>query len=247
MRRALTVLAISLSTLVSSGAAQARVTIFAASSLSSAVDQSTDLLPNSIDVATSYAGTQTLARQIIAGAPADIFISANQAWMDYVIAAGLVSDLGAHAFARNSLVAVAPSRSALTTHSLRAIGERPSLRVAMGDPETVPAGIYSKQALIGRDLWETFNQRLIVGSSVRSVLLWVERDEADIGFVYASDAKQSNKVSIVEDFSSTDHAPIVYTIAVLEGRERDEVREVFEHLMSAKTGDILNELGFHAP
>lgn len=247
MRRALAILVASVCIVAAPKMVQARVTIFAASSLSGVVDQSTEMLPADIDVATSYAGTQTLARQIIAGAPVDIFISANKAWMNYVISEGLVSEERTRTFARNRLIAVVPYGSVLAEKSLHAISERPRLRVAIGDPVTVPVGIYAKEALVRRDLWDGYSQRLLVGSSARSVLLWVERNEADVGFVYLSDAEQSKEVISIETFTPADHGPILYTIGLVGENESDEVREVFNHLLSAKTEDILSALGFLAP
>lgn len=175
----------------------------------------------------SFAGSSALARQIEAGAPADLFISADEEWMDYVAGRKLLRPGSRTAFLSNRLVLIAPvdSRLRLTIGRgfpiARALGTG---RLAMADPAAVPAGKYGRAALTKLGVWPGVAGRIASAENVRAALALVERGEAPLGIVYATDAKASARVRIVGAFPTASHPPILYPMALLRtARNRDAV------------------------
>ena len=167
----------------------------------------------------SFAASSALARQVEAGAPADVFISADEAWMDHVAAAGFVAPGSRAPFLVNALVLIAPASSRVALAIRPGFALRRALgagRLAMGDPDAVPAGIYGKQALTRLGVWPQVEGRLARAESVRAALALVARGEAPLGVVYATDARAEPRVRVVGAFPPASHAPIVYPIARLK-------------------------------
>ena len=166
----------------------------------------------------SFAGSSTLARQIEHGAPADVFVSANQAWMDYLESRGSLVSGSQSQFGSGRLVVVAPPDLKMSIQMTRdfSISDAFSGRLAIADPTNVPAGLYAKQALTGMGWWDGLSDRLAIGHDVRAALAFVERGACDVGIVYATDARVSKGVRVVSTFPDSLHDPIRYIAAVVE-------------------------------
>ena len=195
----------------------------------------------------SFAASSALARQIENGAPADLFISADEEWMDAIEARGLLRPGTRSDLVGNRLVLVAPagSRAAVAlapgADLAAALGDG---RLAMADPDAVPAGRYGKAALESLGLWRAVEARIARAENVRAALALVERGEAPLGIVYATDARASGRIRVVAPFPAGGHPPIVYPIAQLAhstGAEADAFRQ---YLLSAEGRAIFARFGF---
>ncbi len=197
----------------------------------------------------SFAASSALARQIGAGAPADLFISADEEWMDDVAARGLIVPATRRDFLANRLVLVAPAASAarLTIRPrfplAAALGKG---RLAMADPDAVPAGRYGKAALTSLGVWPSVADRIARAENVRAALALVERGEAPLGIVYATDARASRGVRVVGTFPAASHAPITYPIARLKTATSDDAEGFRAFLVSRAGKAIFARYGFIA-
>lgn len=218
--------------LLASPAWAERITVFAASSLTSALSEIAVEFEERTghEVTLSFAGSATLARQILAGAPADLFLSANPIWMDAVaseIVAGTRSDL-----LGNSLVLIAPAPSdpvPLTSEALLTQLENGPLAMAL--IEAVPAGLYGKAALSHLELWEPLQPHVAQTDNVRAALALVALGEAPLGIVYATDASSDRRVTTVAEFAPETHPPIRYPVAALT--DRTATRLFLDYLLDA--------------
>ena len=232
-------------------AARADVLVFAAASLGGPLDRAAAEFRGSTSgrITLSYGASATLAHQIANGAPADLFLSANEEWMDYLADRRLIDAASRRDLFGNSLVLIAPA----ATGSEVAIGPNMPLgrllgdgRLAIGDPAFVPAGEYGKAALAALGLWPQVENRLAPTADVRAALALVARGEAPLGIVYATDAAGVAGVRVVGTFPATSHPPIRYPGALIAGRDDGEARRFLEFL----TGDgrrYFLERGFTAP
>ena len=196
----------------------------------------------------SFAGTPALARQVLAGAPADLFISADEDWMDRVEAAGMIDPASRADLAGNRLVLIAPAGHSaqvpLTIDGLtHALGDGP---LAMADPASVPAGRYGKAALETLGLWPPSTQ-VSSSENVRAALALIERGQAPLGLVYASDARASAKVAVVAELPTASHPPIRYPLALVKGATNPDGAAFRAFLLSAAGQRILRNHGFTAP
>lgn len=195
----------------------------------------------------SFAGSPALARQIEAGAPADLFISADKDWMDHVAARGLLRRGTRATLASNRLVLVAPAASTarLTIAPgfplARALGTG---RLAMADPDSVPAGRYGRAALTSLGVWPAVEPRIARAENVRAALALVERGEAPFGIVYATDAQATARVRVVGVFPASSHPPITYPVAVLRGSTHAGAEPFRRFLLSREGRAILVRRGF---
>ena len=196
----------------------------------------------------SFASSSVLAKQIDAGAPADIFISADEPWMDDVAKHNLVKPATRVSFLANKLVLVAPPASA------RPVAIKPGFplakllgegKLAMGEVNSVPAGKYGKEALTRLGIWEAVAPHVAGADNVRSALALVERGEAPYGIVYATDAYASKGVKIVGIFPETSHAPITYPIALLSASTSADAEGFRRFLISGAGKAIFKRYGFH--
>ncbi|MCA0940420.1 molybdate ABC transporter substrate-binding protein [Yangia mangrovi] len=206
-------------------AAQAEeVVVFAAASLKTAMDEIAPAFEAQTghEVTVSLAGSSALARQIEQGAPADIFISANEAWMDTLEEDGLLAPGSRSDLLRNSIVLIAHGADAVPVEISPAL-DLPGLlgegRLAMALVDAVPAGIYGKAALESLGLWDTALPQVAQADNVRAALALVSTGEAPLGIVYATDAAADDNVSVIGTFPEDSHPPIVYPVAELAGRE----------------------------
>ncbi len=221
------------------------LTVFAAASLATAMDQIEQAFEAETGMAltVSLAGSSVLARQIQMGAPADIFISANSAWMDHLERAGLVEPGTRHDLLRNSLVLIAPQGTAPIDLSdlPDALGQG---RLAMALVEAVPAGIYGKAALTDLDLWQALAPRVAQADNVRAALALVAAGAAPFGVVYATDALAEPRVTVVARFDPASHAPIVYPVADLATRDTKAEAAFLAFLASPQAQAIFAAQGF---
>ena len=201
------------------GAAADTVTVFAAASLKEAFDENVKAyrVKTGDRIVVSYAASSALARQIEAGAPADLFVSADLDWMDFLERRRLIKPGTRQNLLSNRLVLIAPSGSAVSVTIepgfpiARLIG---SGRIAMADPDTVPAGKYGKAALEALGVWRDVRARVAAAENVRAALVLVSRGEAPFGIVYLTDAAADPRVRVVGTFPENTHPPIVYPAAI---------------------------------
>lgn len=195
----------------------------------------------------SFAASSALARQIEAGAPADLFISADEPWMDDVAAKGLIVPGTRLPFLSNRLVLIAPVGSGVRLSIgprfplARALG---SGRLAMADPDAVPAGRYGKAALEKLGVWPSVAGKVAPAENVRAALALVERREASLGIVYATDARASAKVRVVGVFPVGSHPPIVYPLARLKTSVHKDAEGFRRFLLSRQGKAIFARYGF---
>jgi len=232
------------------GSAAHEPLVFAAASLRTALDEVEAGCRRSMDAGfrASYAATSALARQIEAGAPADLFVSADLEWMDAVAAAGFIQDETRVNLLGNRLVLIAPG-SAVPTPSVvigpgfrlaDALGDG---RLAIADPQVVPAGRYARAALTTLGVWDEIAPRVAPAENVRAALLLVARAEAPLGIVYRSDAVAETSVVVVDTFAASTHPPIVYPVA-LTRTARPAARRVLACLKSPASRGTFERWGF---
>lgn len=198
----------------------------------------------------SFAASSALARQLLAGAPADLFLSADEPWMDAVAKAGLLRPGTRTTLLGNRLVLIAPVGSRVKLTPARGFPLARSLgngRLALADPDAVPAGKYAKAALISLGVWNGVAAKLAPAENVRAALALVERGAAPFGIVYATDARASRAVRVIGTFPATSHPPIRYPVAVLKA-SRDKDAAGFRAFLLSKQGRaIFTRHGFSAP
>lgn len=199
----------------------AKITVFAAASLRTALDRiAADWKADTGNTAVvAYAGSSKLARQIEEGAPADLFISANEGWMNRLEKKGLIEAKSREDLLGNSLVLIAPKGTAKV-----AIGKGFDLakllgsdRLAMAMVDSVPAGIYGKAALTSLGVWPSVKGQVAQADNVRAALALVATHEAPYGITYATDAVAEPRVEVVGTFPADSHPPIIYPAAVVKG------------------------------
>ncbi|MDE0200858.1 MAG: molybdate ABC transporter substrate-binding protein [Rhodospirillaceae bacterium] len=198
-------------------------------------------------VVASYAGTAALARQIESGAPANIFLAANAAWMDHVEAQGLIEPGSRQVLAGNRLVFVTGDSDMAPFEPSPAL-DLPALldggRLAIGNPDHVPAGIYARQALGALGLWSEVRSQLAPAADVRAALALVARGEAPLGIVYATDAVRIEGVRVVGTIPASLHEPIVYPVALVAGGSLPLATRFFEFLMGPEGRAAFARAGF---
>ncbi|MGI4732944.1 MAG: molybdate ABC transporter substrate-binding protein [Janthinobacterium lividum] len=198
----------------------------------------------------SFAASSALARQVEAGAPADLFASADEEWMDELASHRLLVPGTRTDLLGNRLVVVAPTSSTARLGSLRGsalaavLGAGP---LAMADPGSVPAGIYGKTALVRLGAWPAVAPHVVRADSVRAALALVERGAAPFGIVYATDAMASTAVRVVGTFPASSHPPIRYPLARLARSTGGEAEGFRRFLLSSQGRVIFRRFGFGAP
>jgi molybdate transport system substrate-binding protein len=232
--------------------AQEPVTVFAAASLTDALQaievayaRTADPLP----LRFSFAASSTLARQLEAGAPADIYLSANSRWMDYLEQRGLLLAGSRRDALGNRLALIAPQEGPAPPEGLDPIANLPSLlgeggHLVIGDPAHVPAGLYAKQALKALGQWDALAPRTVYAGDVRAALALVERGEAAFGIVYATDAALALRTEGLALFPEELHEPIVYPFARLADSRTPGAAEVYAFLLGEEARSIFGEFGF---
>lgn len=194
----------------------------------------------------SFAASSALARQIEAGAPADLFISADEEWMNEVQARGLIRTETRRPFLGNRLVLIAPASSPYRVTIRPGFPLAAALqggRLAIGD-SSVPAGKYAEAALRSLGVWESVKARLAPAENVRAALAFVERGETSLGIVYATDALASRGVRVVGVFPLTSHRPISYPLAMLRRSTNPDAEGFRRFLLSPAGLAVFRQFGF---
>lgn len=242
-------IAAALAAAVAPSAAVAKpVTVFAASSLQTALDAVAAAWQRDGGgtAVISYAASSALARQIEQGAPADMFISADLDWMDYLAERSLIDPTTRSSLLGNRLVLVAPTGTPPVeiTPALDLAGLLGGGRLAVADTAGVPAGRYAKAALEALGLWARVADRLAEAENVRAALALVARGEAPLGIVYLTDDIADPAVAAIGTFPDDTHPPIVYPAALLAGNANPEAAELLAYLRSAPAQCIFAAQGF---
>jgi molybdate transport system substrate-binding protein len=199
------------------------------------------------EVRTSYASSSTLARQIEQGAPADIYISANPQWMDYLEEHDLVREGSRADLLGNGLVLVAPQDSGIALEiapGFDLLGALDGGLLAMGDPDHVPAGIYGQAALASLGVWDGVAAQVARADNVRAALALVSRGETPLGVVYRSDAVADRSVKVIDDFPQDSYPPIVYPVAIMADSKNPEAAALLAMLKSDTAAEIFERFGF---
>lgn len=224
--------------------------VFAAASLKPALDAilSTPDAKAVGTIAPTYAASSQLARQIEAGAPAAIYISADEDWMNDVAAHGSIVASTRIDLLGNALVLVAPKdRNAtidIAPHFDLAGALGTDGHLALAEPNSVPAGKYAKSALVTLGVWDSIAARIVAADNVRAALNFVARGEAPLGIVYRSDAVSEPRVRVVGTFPASSHAPIVYPAAIVAGHDTPAARRMLVLLQGSRAREIFRRYGF---
>jgi molybdate transport system substrate-binding protein len=223
--------------------------VFAAASLTNALDEVARLFERQggAHAKISYAASSALAKQIEAGAPADMFISADLDWMDYVEQRHLIRQATRRNLLGNRLALVAPADSAAKVEikpGLDLIGLLKGGRLAMADPQSVPAGKYGKAALEKLGVWNSVRAAVAPAESVRAALLFVSRGEAPLGIVYTTDAVADPRVKVVGHFPEYTHPSIIYPAALTTNSKNPAAERLLEFLGSPVAKPIFEKQGF---
>jgi molybdate transport system substrate-binding protein len=226
-----------------------QVTVFAAASTTNAINDIGKMFADRGlgTIVPSYASSSTLAKQIENGAPANVFISADEPWMDYLEKRKLIEPASRFDLLSNKLVLIAPADSSLKVE----IGPKFELskllgdgKLATGDPDHVPVGKYAKAALEKLGVWADVENKLARAADVRSALALVERGEAPLGIVYATDAAITPKVKVVAVFPADTHPKIVYPAALIAGQTTEAAKKFIEFLKTPESKLVFEKYGF---
>lgn len=231
------------------GAAQAErsLTVFAASSMSEAMTRISEAFEaeTGTPVVLSFAGTGTLARQIEAGAPADVFVAADALWMEYLAGHGAVRPETVVPVASNTLVLIGPAGSNALTLTGRDLEARLNGgRLAIADPETVPAGRYGKAALEALQIWDEVSNQLAPMENVRVALASVARGDTPLGLVYATDAAIEPGVTVLAPLPGTSHPDIIYPAAMTSVADEAAAAAFLDFLAGPEAAKILRSFSF---
>lgn len=237
------------SLLFASSAKAADVNVFAAASMKNAIDEigAAWKVKSGHAITATYAASSALAKQIEAAAPADVFISADEAWMDELASKNLIKADSRIDIVGNTLVIVAAKDSKLVID----LGTKPNLvetlgkeKLAMADVKAVPAGKYGKAALESLKLWDAVSAQVAQQENVRAALALVALGEAKLGIVYGSDAVVEPKVEVAATFPDTSHAPILYPAAVVAATTNADAQGFVDFLKGDEAKAIFKKDGF---
>ena len=225
------------------------VLVFAAASLKNALDDAASQYQRDTGKSTSisYAASSILAKQIEAGAPADIFISADLDWMDYLAGKNLIKADSRKTLLGNKLVLIAPLSGAGAVRIEPGFPIAKLLkggRLALADPDAVPAGKYAKAALQNLGVWDNVENSLAPGENVRATLELVARGEAPLGIVYQTDAAIEPGVRIIGTFPEDSHPAVVYPAALVATSSRPDAAAFLAYIESAKAKPLFEKQGF---
>lgn len=237
--------------LAASGSAfAAEVTVSAAASLTNAfkeIAENFEAAHPEHQVLLNFADSGALLQQIAKGAPVDVFASADQVTMDKAQEQGLLADGSRKDFVQNTVVVITPANSQLELNELTDLQQDALQRLAVSNPESVPVGRYSKQALVTHNLWDALTDKIINTQNVRQSLDYVARDEVDAGFVYATDAAvMADKVKV--QFTVPLETVVSYPIAVTKEGSRNELSQQFiDYTFNDESQAVLSKYGFSQP
>jgi len=197
------------------------------------------------DVSLNFAGSGNLRMQIEGGAPIDVFASADENQMNILSSETLIDNSSREDFVQNSLVLIVPEKNTLNITGLQDLAKPQVEKICIGNPDTAPVGKYTRLALTEAGLWSQLENKTVLAEDVKQVLVYVEREEVDAGFVYMTDAKtaQPGTVKIVSNVPVS--TPVSYPIAVVSSSEHKEEAQEFVDFVTGEEGqEILEEYGF---
>lgn len=221
------------------------ILVFAATSLTDALDEviSDYEAANSVDVLVSYGGSQALAQQIDAGAPADVFISAGQFPVDF-LKSRQINLIRRTDLLSNELVLVA-RRGNIDIAGLEDLTSEAIRRVALASPDLAPAGLYAREALVNLGLWDSLQRKLIFGADVRAAMAYVETGNADVAFVYQTDTAISSSLEVIDIVPVASYSRIIYPAVLLPGGgSAGSAQDFFGFLSSDKASSAFDAHGF---
>lgn len=221
--------------------------VSAAASLTDVMDELKEVYEadNNVKLTFNFAGSGKLAQQVQQGAPVDVFISANENWMDTLMKEELIMEDTKVEVTGNKLVLIVDEDSDIEYTSFDQIDSEQLANIAVGNPESVPAGEYTEAVLKSLDKWEDIQTKIVYAKDVRQVLTYVETGNADIGFVYESDALSSDQVNVLAEADTSLHEEIIYPGAVTTDSEQiEEGKKFLEFMLSDQTEEILSSYGF---
>jgi molybdate transport system substrate-binding protein len=228
------------------GTAMADATVFAAASLTQALTEVAKSFKaeSKIPVKLSFAASSALAKQIEQGAPADAFVSADGKWMDYLQEKSKIDSGSRRDLLGNTLVLIAPQGHGFPVIMAKDFDFAHAFQgeLCTGEVESVPVGIYAKEALTALGWWDGIRYRIVGTEDVRAALNLVERGECDVGIVYETDAKQSKKTEIVGRFPADTHSPIAYPAAL--ATQTGDAKAFLDYLQQKPAADIFVKYGF---
>ena len=224
-----------------------RLTVSAAASLKEALNEITPLYSESkfnVTIRNNFGSSGNLQQQIINGAPVDVFISAAPKQMDELQKKDLIVADSRRDLLSNRLVLIVHADKS-DTKELKDLTNANIERIAIGDPRSVPVGEYAEQALVKLELFKALQSKFVLGNNVRQVLQFVESGNAQAGIVYATDAKTSTKVKVVQVIDAKLHKPIVYPIAIIQkSSNQSSAKSYLDFLSSEPVKNIFEKYGF---
>ncbi|WDZ63520.1 molybdate ABC transporter substrate-binding protein [Paenibacillus polymyxa] len=227
------------------------LTISAAASLTDAlkeIQHSYESTHTGIKLNFNFGGSGALEKQIEQGAPSDLFLSASTKNMKSLVDQQLIDTKKQKTWLTNELVAVIPADGTMNIASVTDLTKREVKKVAIGIPESVPAGNYAQEALTKAKLWDTLQSKLVQAKDVRQVLQYVETGNADVGFVYKTDALTSQKAKIAFEVDSKTYSPVEYPIGIVKASKHiQEAEDFYAYLQSQESLNIMAKYGFTIP
>ncbi|HRC86239.1 MAG TPA: molybdate ABC transporter substrate-binding protein [Thermoanaerobaculia bacterium] len=231
-------------------AAAAEIRVLAAASLTDVLEELAESYQKASGdtLVLSFGASNLLARQVEEGAPADLFLSADEASMDRLEAQKLLVAGSRRSLLSNRLVIVVPTDSPLSIRTAEDLAGSAVRHLALAEPRTVPAGIYAREYLSRKGLWERLAERVIPADNVRAALAVVEGGDAEAGIVYASDARMTRRVRVAFTVPAAEGPRISYPVALLSGsHEPEAARRVLEYLSSEAALAVFRRYGFETP
>jgi len=232
-----------------SASATETVLLYAAASTSHAITEVINQFNRTtadIKVKVSFASSSTLAKQIEAGAPAHLYLSANPAWMDYLQQRQLIVNQSRKNLLTNKIVLVTPKGKPIVVKMENNFNFSDQMKgkLCLGNTAHVPAGIYAKQALISLGWWNKVKSKVVGSKDARASLALIERGECTAGIVYSTDASASKKIQLIAEFPENTHEPIVYPVATLD-RATNAANTFLNYLNTSNTAEIFIKYGFN--
>lgn len=228
----------------SGNAVEGTITVSAAASLVDALEEVAERFNEEypeVEVDFNFGGSGALMQQITQGAPADLFFSANETHFEEVVNEGYIDEENTVDLLRNEIVLVVPVDSTVESFDELENADR----IAVGNPESVPAGEYSMEAFENMDIMEEIESKFIFATDVRQVLNYVETENVDAGVVYHTDALTSDGIEVVDTAPEDSHSPVIYPLGTLNDTDNPKAQRAFyEFVQSEEAGEVFNEYGF---
>jgi molybdate transport system substrate-binding protein len=227
---------------------ETELTVSAASSLQEALEETGEVFMKQnpdIKIVFNFGGSGSLQQQISHGAPVDLFVSAAEDQFNLLKSKQLIDQKNNVKLLKNELVLITQNTNK-TIYSINSLTGQKISRIAIGTPETVPAGMYAKQALHSLHIWEDIEQKIIPTKDVRQVLSYVESGNVEAGIVYKTDAMISDKVRVIPFQGEALHDPIIYPAGVIAGTKHQEEAIIFLHFLKGKEAmKVFKKYGFN--